>query len=291
MRVVKNNIEVESEFLANLTANPLDFDSIQITTQLNCGQSFYSEVDSLDFKTFKSDLSYIVNSEGEIHGMSFLSLKSFTETFAPFIPIDLGYIEDNCNSNCTIEAYASYYTNLFKNQIDDWFLSIGHTTDVEITFSENTIIIKGLPEDFIPYKFYFGDNLLDTVEIGYGFVEKSIIISGDKMYIKPSYFGWEEIVDGVYTITLKFIKSDNRGHIIEKQCAFLDPKIRCIIADYLSDLSKDSPIDKRNISETIMLMHYALTRTSNCGCNCEELCQLFDDLKYLLGEKTEGCEC
>ena len=79
----------------------------------------------------------------------------------------------------------------------------------------------------------------------------------------------------IYQITVKYTKAAGTGFIEETMCAFIDVKTRCKVAGLMEEMLSDN--NKREV-ESLWLLHYALVTSSNCGCNCDDLCKAYSDL-------------
>jgi hypothetical protein len=108
------------------------------------------------------------------------------------------------------------------------------------------------------------------------------------IFVKPSMFNLTTLVDGIYGLNLRLILpaggSDN-----DSTCAFIDVTYRCLLSNYLDGL-----IAAEDTSSISYLLHYALTIGSNCGCNCDELCEVFAALTEILKDtttQTNDCGC
>lgn len=138
---------------------------------------------------------------------------------------------------------------------------------------------------FIPFAIEYHNTLESVFEYFYFIGENSIIINNNKLYIKPTFFS-NGLTDGIYTVNIKIINPDN-SYLIQEICIFVDCNIKCQIAQLLDKLIKDDVT-----TNNLYLIHYALINASNCGCNCEEMCDIF---KYLTEElknfKIEIHEC
>ena len=110
----------------------------------------------------------------------------------------------------------------------------------------------------------------------------------------PNMFGLgagppDTYIDGVYSITVKIYPIAG-GFTQEANCTFVDVDYKCRLALLLEDVIKN-----QDPGTTAHLLHYALVNGSNCGCNCEELCEIFAALTELLGTYnipiTNDCGC
>lgn len=109
------------------------------------------------------------------------------------------------------------------------------------------------------------------------------------VYVNPSAFGLSTLSDGVYRCNLRFLFADNSGSEYDISCIFVDINIKCTLSNYLEGL-----IAGEDTSSIAYLLHYALTNGSNCGCNCDELCEVFNALNEIITDtttQTNDCGC
>lgn len=141
-------------------------------------------------------------------------------------------------------------------------INCGSDVVVSYLFSES------LTDD--THKFYFTNNTLD------------------KLIIFPSFFGITEFKDCIVRFDIKMFKSDEEGNItgyvLISNCAFIDVTYKCRVAALLQNIISENKNgnDNEKVSTITHLLHYALFNGSNCGCNCEELCDVFEELTSLI---------
>lgn len=134
-----------------------------------------------------------------------------------------------------------------------------------------------------------------TIETPQSEDEDKADLNGDQIDIYPEFFGLTEFIDGIYKFTVKLFK-ENGDVIIESNCFFVDITTKCKVASLLDCLLKD--IEKNTpekISVNAHILHYALVNGSNCGCNCDEMCEIYRELVLLLAnvnpQITNNCGC
>lgn len=91
---------------------------------------------------------------------------------------------------------------------------------------------------------------------------------------------------GIYSIRIRFIYYDET-EIVFSNCIFVDCKLNCILAKYMVD-----NLGKPEATEMAMI-YQALNDASNCMCNCEDSCQLFEYLWSHLSNTQipQDCGC
>ncbi len=86
------------------------------------------------------------------------------------------------------------------------------------------------------------------------------------------------IIDGIYKVTIVY-SEEGGDSVIEANCAFIDCSTSCKVGARLQDLLDDDT--------DLHLIHYGLVNADNCGCNCDEMCELFRKLNQLLQDETK----
>jgi hypothetical protein len=294
-------IKVKSDYISSLFQDSPPYQTVEIDLNLNCcgiddEQSISSTL--LDPSTtnwnFNLDtatkLNYLLNS---------ISYKNMITGIVSKIDltsaIDLGYVDDNCSvNNCTLETFTSHFVPLFKTAIDDFFDDLGISSNVVVTFDENTLRIADVPTPYIIDHVEYG--VENTPVFGtYGDTESIAFLVDDSLFITPAILKRKCLVDGIYNIQLKYNDASN-GFVIESNCAFVDIKTKCKVASTLQNLISEREGDNNEVvSMLVHTLHYALVNGSNCGCNCDEMCEVYAELYKLLNENPEiintNCGC
>lgn len=104
----------------------------------------------------------------------------------------------------------------------------------------------------------------------------------------PSFIQEDILLDGIYTIKVELITTNNE-YISETSCSFVDVNIKCLLSSTMEKLLSDD----KDLAMLLHATHYALTNASNCGCNCEELNNLYEFIYRHLKEddNDKGCNC
>lgn len=138
------------------------------------------------------------------------------------------------------------------------------TSDLVLEFIEGTTLE-------IISQFNCCDSLIVTIDNESEF----ITIIDNTITVDPSIFNFNTegvFKDGIYSFTIKITFPDG-GYKLEKNCYFVDCNTLCSINK--TDLDK-------------MLIHYGLTTSNNCGCDCDSMCELY---KKLIEDYKNDCEC
>lgn len=256
--------------------------------------------------TWVVDATKAVQLENSVYSLKVKNTSSLLSYEVITTPIDLGYVADNCtdpSGQCELDdtGFPAYFAPLFKTQIDDYFDSIGITSNVTVTFSGNFIIIEDMPDGFIMGAIGF-NNVDDEATIDTNLFYKNYLnqdepinfyvdSEGDLLifwnFLKDVDGVIDGLIDGVYNIHLKLEYTDNGGYETEEMCAFIDIKTKCLVAAKITELLSDDTTDGENVH----LLHYALVNGSNCGCNCEDLCKIYDEIVKLTVNSTLVTDC
>lgn len=295
-------IKVESAYLKDMIANIGSYSSLDIKVKGGCSEvAVESSINAADIaiNSWVIDLQQAVALENKIYQLYIFNLYSLKEFNVLANPVDLAYVANNCTTNsCTMEDFASVFVNNIKNQIQTWFSVRGITANINIDIDGNEMMISNLPAGFgLSKALYAAVNTAPYLEEPFGqfSTDSNIILAGDFLYIKPQFVVDATLEDGIYTVTLKFNKTNGAGHIIESSCAFIDVEIKCRLAANLSNMADNNTAGN---AYSLYLLHYALVNGSNCGCNCEDLCKVYNQLLIELSKTSistnitqEDCGC
>lgn len=103
------------------------------------------------------------------------------------------------------------------------------------------------------------------------------------LYVTPQLFSQAEFTDGVYKIDVRFNKGV--GYTLISNCIFVDIDTKCQVAAVIQNiLGENTRLGAEKPSTVIHILHYALVNGGNCGCNCDEMCDVYRELKQLLTE-------
>lgn len=293
-------IRIQSQYLESLLLSGSPDINILVTGSVNSCDDSVSYSKTIPPSTFWSvDLDDEVTAKMIIYKIFFRN--TITDKVMEIrLDNDLAYVLDTCvTPPCTFETQG-VPVNL-KIKVDEFFNNLGITSNITVTATGNVLKISNIPEGFLPTSMSFWDD--DVIkDFRYGLNEDVSIVDGF-IEIKPTFFGTVEtaLLDGVYKFTLAGY--DGTQSFREENCAFIDITMKCQVAKTLKNLiaeSKDTiTFDKENPATYIHLLHYSLVISSNCGCNCENLCNAYKELVALLESNTttitntqqNGCGC
>jgi len=178
-------------------------------------------------------------------------------------------------------------TNLFTI-VDAWFTTnfgapVTQNYIYDITTNTCQYTITDLPVNITPIKL-----VTDVGDTYFGYFPiEGMFFNSNMMYIAPSFFSSEQFTDGVYSFSITLISKD-QVITTESNCFFFDCKTGCEVSTKIKELEEAS--NPKNATN-IFLLHYTLTEGSNCGCNCDELCEIFRKLCNNLNSTSCLCGC
>ena len=275
-------IEVKSDTISDFILNPTNYTSFTISAKLNCcsnesithtltGEEIDSNVFTLQFPT---------------NGATFLDNFVFENIYTHqqfTLPISGDAVNYMCSTGDITDLFAI---------VDAWFTA-NFSTTVTQNYTYDAITntcqytITDLPNNITPVKLVTetSGNVQD-IYFGY-FPIEGMFFNSNFMYIDPSFFSLDNFIDGVYSFTLTF-NTENNTIITESNCFFFDCETKCKVSTKLEEL-----LNCNKTATNIFLLHYTLTEGGNCGCNCEELCTIFNKLCSELGtnESCTNCGC
>lgn len=281
-------VKIQSDYIQEVINEPSDYSSIEIEGDINCcTQNCTGLLSDYTLNTIGTawyiDLDIPTKLNNNIVKLKFQNLIGLNKLNVITTPIDLGYVEDNCNTTCTLQTFSGTLAPLFKTQIDTFFLTIGIVSNVTISFTGNILSIDNIPNNFIPYSIEYGIASPYT-EIFFGFssILTHVFLGSDGLYVNPLLFGINSFIDGVYKFNIKINKVSPTGYIMESNCTFIDVTTKCKVAALLHNIKAESMKTGEKPSTVAHLLHYALVNGSNCGCNCDELCKVYNELYNIL---------
>lgn len=196
----------------------------------------------------------------------------------------LAYSDYNCTNNFGSISPGSLYM-----QISAWFTgNLLTPPGQDITSSGTSCMVK---YTYVPYPFIFTKMTYtkDDVEFTRLFQGEggstAAFIQGTSIYINPTIISdtTTKFGDGVYTVNITFTKNNN-STLTDSSCIFIDCETKCKVAEKVDTVTTDT---------NLHLLYYALTSASNCGCQCDKMCKLYEELLLELGTNslTSNCGC
>lgn len=190
--------------------------------------------------------------------------------------MDIAYLSD-----------SNKYIQVTSPELNDFIANIADYTAISIVGIKNCGSIEYNQEYTADSNIVFDDSNL------FYFAEN--LGNPQKLYVTPALFGITNFIDGIYKIQITLTKIDNTGFIVFSNCLFVDVTFKCRVASLIKDILRENENlqDSEKISTLAHILHYALTNGSGCGCNCEELCEVFNALSGILItiNPTTDCGC
>jgi hypothetical protein len=100
-------------------------------------------------------------------------------------------------------------------------------------------------------------------------------------------FAVSTFTDGIYKIDMTIFDDEGTG-VLDENCVFFDCLTKCLVG---AEIDKLLATDLKNIDTEIHMIHWGLTTASTCGCNCDEMCELYNRLIALLQSNPECDYC
>lgn len=154
------------------------------------------------------------------------------------------------------------------SELSDFVDNIDDYTSIEITTSVNCSDTTIIQE-------YDTSDIYNTDNKFYVDIDSKILYLSVLMF-SPSMF-----TDGIYKVTIKF-KKEAGGYIQVANCIFVDITFKCKVASLMDKIISENKTSSEKTSTIAHILHYALFNGSNCGCNCEDMCDIFKQLSDIL---------
>lgn len=273
-------IGIDSEEISNFITNPANYTSVEIKGKLNCCDEEYTEtldegailadnLWTLQFPNGDATITEIIV-ENYISGEEFNILSS-TYNLADYV----------CSTGTVTDIYPI---------IQQWFTDNFSTTvtqdyNYDVSTLECEYTITDLPSSIRPVKMVIERNGIEEEVYFSFFPATNFFVAGSQFVINPSLFTLQEFVDGVYSFELVFTTTAG-STIIESNCFFYDCETKCKLSKKLDEL-----LECNKSATNLFLLHYTLTEGNNCGCNCDEMCQIFLTLCEKLGDDKTCTAC
>jgi len=145
---------------------------------------------------------------------------------------------------------------------------------------------ENIPYPFVLVKMTYTKDSVDYIRL---FTNQgsstSSFINGESIYINPTIITdtTTKFEDGIYTVKVTFTKNNN-STFTDTSCIFIDCETKCKVAEKLKIVTTDI---------NLHLIHYALSSANNCGCQCDSMCKLYEELLLELDINilTSNCGC
>jgi hypothetical protein len=260
------------------------YTSFTITGKVNCCNDLeYSQtINEEQIGTSEWNIKFPTNTSSYINGIWFENIYSGFS----FNILDSQLLVGNYS--CSIGTITGLFPIVAQFFIDNFGVIIQQDYTYDPVTGECVYIIYNLPDSIKPKYFEIETSSVTTYTYFSFLPLTNAFFDGSSLLLNPEFFNQgNAFQDGVYTITLTYI--DINGNIItETNCFFLDCSTACLVSTKIKELEEAS--NEKNATN-IFLLHYTLTEGSNCGCNCEELCEIFRKLCTNLNSTSCLCGC
>ena len=269
-----HHIKVTSELITDYIGSPERYSSLEVSITKNCcsSQTKTQTIESSTTEWSIETLTQAHEGEGIQYGFKIRNIFTGEEyNIGPF-----NYDTDNCTSG---------FTNV-ETEITDWLSARGQSPGPSYSSAvingKCVFTISNLLFPFAFTKMTYTENGIDKEkQFKYGSSAEDLFISGDSLFISPGIFDLETFGNGIYTVNLTLTET-NGSIYTDTQCGFVDCDIKCRIADMLDTLSENT---------IIHIIYQALVEASNCSCQCDKLCKLYEELLRELGDLPQNSDC
>lgn len=170
--------------------------------------------------------------------------------------------------------------------IEELISNTFHIEGVTATGRTDSMTVEGLPYNIIMDSIVF--SILGAEQTVYfNFAsDPDVIISNDKIIIKPSFFTDAVLQEGIYSITIIITTTDNIA-IQESTCFFVDITMSGLLQAFVEPSKCDAT------QMHLLLMHYSLNQGSNNNCNCDNMYEIYNYLAQVINKTLiiEDCGC
>lgn len=294
---VGTNIKITSDEILDFLANIDDYSELTLEMGYNCGanikKTYFLNNDvspcnggengfwSMDFSYYKTN--NIIPIQFKVRDLATGQIHSGSST------TDFVYYNANCPTGCTLESLNPNYSNYIKTDLlnitqnqTKWATATSYVT----SFCGDVLRIYDMPAECEPYSVVFANGQ----EVFYNYNYSGIIIS-DGIYINKDFMG-ADLKDGIYTIKIK-MKQSNGSTVSDSVCFFFDQNVKCQVSAKIKELieMEDEAYGDNKSWLDLSAAHWGLTIGSECrGCNCDDLCALWNKFLQILGEPIKIIE-
>lgn len=277
-------IKIESDILSDFISNPQNYTSFTVTGKVNCcTESNYTQTiigDQIGLSEWT--IKFPTTTTSYINGIWFENIYTNASFNVLTTPLLVG------DYSCSLGTITALFPIVEQYFVDNFAIVPTQSYTYDSLTGECIYTISDLPSSIKPKYFEVETSSIVTytyfsfLPINNGFFD------GAALLLSPMFFAQGlNFQDGVFTITLNYINSE--GNIItETNCFFLDCNTGCTVSTKIKELQEAS--NEKNATN-IFLLHYTLIEGSNCGCNCDELCEIFRKLCTNLNSSSCLCGC
>jgi hypothetical protein len=267
-------IRVESDILEDVSI----YDTLDITMTVNCCDEEVTEQVTISATPDNYTATVPENATIDIIKMRNISTNEeydveIGETITDCDELGsevLDALNDGIETSCgACIAFTSTCVDTTPSAIEFTIIVTGNIIPISITYT-----LAG-----IEYTVYFYSHIADTIQLHEG-----------KLLIRPSMLGLTSFVDGIYNISLS-LEGESGANATDQSCFFYDCQTKCDVITFINSSACTTDF----LETEILMLHYSLTLSSNCGCHCDEMCESFKTLLKKIGnnqnQNSFHCGC
>jgi len=275
-------IELKSDTISDFILDPTKYTSFTITAKLNCcsNEEVTKTLEGLEIGDNVFTLQFPTNPVVYLTSFVFENIYTHQQFYLPIGGDAVSYMCSTGDITDLFTVVQSWFTANFSTTVTQNYTYDALTNTCEYTITD-------LPVNITPVSLLTNiEGDVQNIYFGY-FPIEGMFFNSNLMYIAPSFFSLDKFVDGIYSFTLTFNTKDNTI-TTESNCFFFDCETKCKVSTKLEEL-----LNCNKTATNIFLLHYTLTEGGNCGCNCDDLCTIFNKLCSELGtnESCLNCGC
>lgn len=276
-----DHIVANSDTIQDLISNPCDFEKIDIEVNMNCCGAVFTETITIpvipgcvitdwSIEIPKGQTTLILT------GMFFRNLLMGTRFPIPTPPLPILSATDLVSFFNTVDGFfnANFGTPM-------------GTIVSTVTTGSNTYSVKlaGVPQNFAPDTMLFTVDGVD-VELHFHYVvsANNTLFTAQGIVLNSKIIEQAAFPDGVYNIKVTLWRPSGT-RVAQQNCLFFDCNTACKVSAALEGATPEEQTE-------LLMLHYGLTKGSNCACDCASLCKLYQRLFILLNNtQLSDCGC
>jgi hypothetical protein len=275
-----SSILANSDVIQEFIQNPCLFEKIDLEVGMNCCGTTHTETIQIPQVPGCSVTEWHINiPKGQttlvLNNMKFRNLLTGSVFTVPAgslpitAPVDLVNFVD-----VTVDTF-------FFNNTGSTPGTIKGLVGPSAIFYELTIL--NLPTNFAAVSTSLTVDGLDVeIPFTYWVSGKNTLFTAAGILLQPDIIGADAFPDGVYKVKVTLWRPSG-SRVAQQNCLFFDCNTACKVS---ADLDTATPEEQTEL----LMLHYGLTKGSNCACDCETLCKMYQRLHTLL-TNTEISDC
>lgn len=174
----------------------------------------------------------------------------------------------------TLTNYEDQYIELQSDKITNLINSPSLFSSIKVTAQSNccNCFSEVIVIDFTP-----------------GSTTQGINFTNNSIRILPEVLGLSSLEDSITNITIEYRPIGGGSISNETFCGLVDVNMKCRVAQYMKNLLSRNNKDDESL--LIHLQYFGLKEGSNCNCNCDLLCELFEEINRVLSNYNVDSNC